>query len=152
MLFLARRFLSPWWERRYVPSKRQFLQERHGVASQVMAFFIVTAVRTSVPAQELMQISMSASAEECGGLCWLWGLLFQARRVEVPSLGGTAQFPTASSLQAPHFIHFYMKCCIFSGVKLVLPNIVRHCSDTFKYHSLSFGVIHEALCCICCMH
>jgi hypothetical protein len=42
-----RRFLSPWWWRRYVPPKRRFLQEPHGVTSQKMAFFIVTAVKTS---------------------------------------------------------------------------------------------------------
>jgi hypothetical protein len=32
---------------RYVPPKRNFLQEAHGVASQKTAFFIVTAVKTS---------------------------------------------------------------------------------------------------------
>jgi hypothetical protein len=30
---LARRFLSPWWWRRYVLPKRRFLQEPHGVTS-----------------------------------------------------------------------------------------------------------------------
>jgi hypothetical protein len=33
--------------RRYVPPKRQFLQEPHGVTSQKTPFFIVTAVKTS---------------------------------------------------------------------------------------------------------
>jgi hypothetical protein len=32
--------------RRYVPSKRRFLQEPHGVTSQKTAVFIVTAVKT----------------------------------------------------------------------------------------------------------
>jgi hypothetical protein len=41
LTFLVHRFLSPWWRRRYVPPKRQFLQEPHGVTSQKMAFFII---------------------------------------------------------------------------------------------------------------
>jgi hypothetical protein len=45
--FLARRFLSPWWWRRYIPPKRRFLQEPHNVTSQKTPFFIVTAVKTS---------------------------------------------------------------------------------------------------------
>jgi hypothetical protein len=32
---------------RYVPSKRRFLSEPHGVTSQKTAFFIDTAVKTS---------------------------------------------------------------------------------------------------------
>jgi hypothetical protein len=39
-LFLVHRFLSPWWRRRWVPPKRQFLQEPHGVTSQKTPFFI----------------------------------------------------------------------------------------------------------------
>jgi hypothetical protein len=39
-LFLARRFLSPWWGRRYVLQRRRFLQEPHGVSSKKKAFFI----------------------------------------------------------------------------------------------------------------
>jgi hypothetical protein len=39
--------LSPWWWRRYVPLKRQFLQEQHSLSSQKMEFFIVTAVKTT---------------------------------------------------------------------------------------------------------
>jgi hypothetical protein len=31
---------SPWWWRRYVPMKCQFLQEPHNVTSQKMAFFV----------------------------------------------------------------------------------------------------------------
>jgi hypothetical protein len=46
-LFLARRFLSPWWSRRYVPPKRLLLLEPQGVTSQKMVFFVVTAVNTS---------------------------------------------------------------------------------------------------------
>jgi hypothetical protein len=46
-LFLAHGFLSPWWRKHYVPPKRRFLQEPHGVTSQRTAFFIVTAVNTS---------------------------------------------------------------------------------------------------------
>jgi hypothetical protein len=33
------RFLLPWWRRRYVPPKCQFLQEPHGVTSQKTTFF-----------------------------------------------------------------------------------------------------------------
>jgi hypothetical protein len=40
------RFLSPWWWRRQVSPKRRFLQEPHGVTSQMTAFFIVTAMQT----------------------------------------------------------------------------------------------------------
>jgi hypothetical protein len=39
--------LSPWWRRQYVPPKRRFLQEPHGVTSQKTPFFIITAVKTS---------------------------------------------------------------------------------------------------------
>jgi hypothetical protein len=39
-LFLARRFLSPWRCRRYVPPKRRFIQKPHGVISQKTAFLI----------------------------------------------------------------------------------------------------------------
>jgi hypothetical protein len=46
-LFLVHRFLSPWWRTRWVPPKRRFLQEPHGVTSQKTSFFIVTAVKTS---------------------------------------------------------------------------------------------------------
>jgi hypothetical protein len=38
-LFLAHRFLSPWWRRRQVPPKRRFLQEPHGVTTQKTPFF-----------------------------------------------------------------------------------------------------------------
>jgi hypothetical protein len=38
--FLVHRFLSPWWRRRWVPPKRRFLQEPHGVISQQTSFFI----------------------------------------------------------------------------------------------------------------
>jgi hypothetical protein len=46
-LFVALRFLSSWWWRRYVPSKRPFLQEPHCVISKKVEFFIVTTVKTS---------------------------------------------------------------------------------------------------------
>jgi hypothetical protein len=38
-LFLARRFLSPWWWRRYVPLISRSLQELNGVITQKAAFF-----------------------------------------------------------------------------------------------------------------
>jgi hypothetical protein len=38
---------SPLWRRRYVPPKRRFLQEPHGVTSQKTSFFTVTAVKAS---------------------------------------------------------------------------------------------------------
>jgi hypothetical protein len=37
----------PWRWRRYVPSKRRFTQDLHSATSEKMAFFIVTAVKTS---------------------------------------------------------------------------------------------------------
>jgi hypothetical protein len=46
-IFLAHRFLSLWWWRRYVPPKRMILKEPWGVTSQKTAFFIVTAVKHS---------------------------------------------------------------------------------------------------------
>jgi hypothetical protein len=46
-LFLVHRFLSPWWRWRYVPPKRRFLQEPHGVISENSPFFIVTTVNIS---------------------------------------------------------------------------------------------------------
>jgi hypothetical protein len=45
--FLARWFLTTWWQRRYVPPKRWLLQQPHGVISQKTAFFIVTSMKTS---------------------------------------------------------------------------------------------------------
>jgi hypothetical protein len=57
---LPKILLSPWWRRRYVPSKRQFLHGTHGVTSQKTAFFIISAVKTSsallVPLQFLSPI------------------------------------------------------------------------------------------------
>jgi hypothetical protein len=47
IVLLPCRFLSTWWWRRYVPKKRRFLQEPHGVTSQKTPFFIATAVKTS---------------------------------------------------------------------------------------------------------
>jgi hypothetical protein len=44
---VVHRFLSPWWRKSYVPRKRRFLQEPHGVTSQKTPFFIVTAMKTS---------------------------------------------------------------------------------------------------------
>jgi hypothetical protein len=44
-VFLVPWFWSPWWLRRYVPPRRRFLQEPHGVTFQKTAFFIVTAVK-----------------------------------------------------------------------------------------------------------
>jgi hypothetical protein len=38
-VFLACWLFSPWWYRGYVPLKRRFLQEPHGVTSQKTAFF-----------------------------------------------------------------------------------------------------------------
>jgi hypothetical protein len=38
-LFLDHWFISLWWWRLYVPTKRRFLQEPHGVTSQKTAFF-----------------------------------------------------------------------------------------------------------------
>jgi hypothetical protein len=37
----------PWKWRRYIPPKHRFTQDLHSAASQKMAFFIVTAVKTS---------------------------------------------------------------------------------------------------------
>jgi hypothetical protein len=44
---IARQFLSPWWWRRYVPPKRPFFKKPQGEISQMTAFFLVTAVKTS---------------------------------------------------------------------------------------------------------
>jgi hypothetical protein len=52
--FLVLRFLSPWWWKRYVPPKRRFLQDPHGVTSQKTQFFIVTAVNTSNLTSQLL--------------------------------------------------------------------------------------------------
>jgi hypothetical protein len=39
-LFLVHWFLSPWWWRHYIPLKRRFLQETHGITFHKTAFFI----------------------------------------------------------------------------------------------------------------
>jgi hypothetical protein len=46
-LFLAHRFLSPWWCRRNLLLKRQFLQEQDGVTDQRAILPIGTAMITS---------------------------------------------------------------------------------------------------------
>jgi hypothetical protein len=46
-LFLVHRFLSHWWWRRYVPPKRRFLHEPHGITSQKSPFVLITALTTS---------------------------------------------------------------------------------------------------------
>jgi hypothetical protein len=48
LLFHSRIFL-PWRWRRYVTPNRRFTQDVHGATSHKMAFFIVTAVKTSNP-------------------------------------------------------------------------------------------------------
>jgi hypothetical protein len=45
LTFLACWFFSLWWWRWYVPPKHWFLQEPHGITSQKMAFFIITAIK-----------------------------------------------------------------------------------------------------------
>jgi hypothetical protein len=52
----ARIFL-PWRWRRYIPPKRRFTQDLHGVRSQKTAFFIVTAVITSNLTSHLFHLS-----------------------------------------------------------------------------------------------
>jgi hypothetical protein len=42
---------QPWRWRRYIPPKRQFTQDLHGVTSQKTVFFIATTVKTSNPAR-----------------------------------------------------------------------------------------------------
>jgi hypothetical protein len=44
-LFLPCWFLSRWCWRRYIPPKRRFLQEPHGITSKKAEFFMVTAVK-----------------------------------------------------------------------------------------------------------
>jgi hypothetical protein len=44
---LVHQLLSPWWWKAYVPPKRRFLQELHGVTSQKTAISTVTAVKIS---------------------------------------------------------------------------------------------------------
>jgi hypothetical protein len=44
-------FFLPWRWRRHVPPKRRFIINPHGATSQRMAFFIVTAVKTSIHAR-----------------------------------------------------------------------------------------------------
>jgi hypothetical protein len=49
---------SPWWWRRYVPPKRQVLQEPHGVTSQKMPFFtVIGSLQTQCPVLDLYNIS-----------------------------------------------------------------------------------------------
>jgi hypothetical protein len=43
-LLLARRFLSPWWSKRYVPRKSRFLQDSRGVTSQKTVFFLIICI------------------------------------------------------------------------------------------------------------
>jgi hypothetical protein len=43
---VVHRLLSPWWWRRYIPTKRRFLQEPHGVTSQRTAFFFASVLTT----------------------------------------------------------------------------------------------------------
>jgi hypothetical protein len=43
-LFLAHKFLLPWWWKQYVPPKRRFLQEPHGITSKKTPFFKIDNV------------------------------------------------------------------------------------------------------------
>jgi hypothetical protein len=48
LAFILASWLFPaWWWSRYVPPKRRFLQEPHGVTSQETTLFMVTSVKTS---------------------------------------------------------------------------------------------------------
>jgi hypothetical protein len=62
-LFLVHRFLLPWWTRHYVPPKRRFLQEPHGVTSQKTGFILFTIVFLIIT--KILQINNLAT---CFGL------------------------------------------------------------------------------------
>jgi hypothetical protein len=64
VLFLVHRFLSPWWRRRQVPPKRQFLQEPHGVTTQKTPFLNVYVFGSCIRGQNLSK-TFSSIQEEC---------------------------------------------------------------------------------------
>jgi hypothetical protein len=76
LLFLAHRFLSPWWRRRQVPPKSRFLQEPHGVTSQKTPFVIVCILTIDcicVPYDSYNKQRWQTGL--CSGdvMCFLWG-------------------------------------------------------------------------------
>jgi hypothetical protein len=76
-MFLARRFLSPWWRRRYVTKKCRFLQQPHGVTSQKTTFSII--IYTLV-----FKVTESRYTQlQC---LWLYSFHFQLRYTCVNSL------------------------------------------------------------------
>jgi hypothetical protein len=73
LLVLCARIFLPWRWRRYVPPKRRFSPlDLHGATSQKMAFFIVTAVKTSNLTQYYKQFSFFTFTcrKWCGLTVW----------------------------------------------------------------------------------
>jgi hypothetical protein len=101
-LFLVHRFLSPWWRRRWVPPKRRFLQESHGVTSQKTPFFIVTAMKTSnltwmfLYSREVANPCHKTTIQTCDTR---WCQRKVTRKYEVKNCDGKAQSGTVIQIE-----------------------------------------------------
>jgi hypothetical protein len=70
MLLLVHRFLSPWWRRCWVPPKRRFLQEPHGVTSQKTPFFIGTTLAIAKQYKRYIFFSSFLACSWCSAHRW----------------------------------------------------------------------------------
>jgi hypothetical protein len=57
--------LSPWCWRRELPPKRRFLQEPHGITSQMTVFLIITTVKTSNLTLRIICILKKIKSQSC---------------------------------------------------------------------------------------
>jgi hypothetical protein len=105
----ARRFLSPWLWRRYVPPKHPFLQEPHGVTSQKTPFFKVTTVKTSVLTIDLFCLMRHGPLRKLhSSISFDVTCMF----VAAVSLPNRCLLKTAVNMQTRRLAEGFMKCAI----------------------------------------
>jgi hypothetical protein len=103
---------SPWSCRRYVPLKHWFIQEPHGITSNRMAFFIVTATKTSNLTLRI--------CSEFGYEMYLCIFVNVARYVCVKQTVSYCHMRELLPLFYPLLILVYAKCIEISDMKFVL--------------------------------
>jgi hypothetical protein len=118
MLFLVHRFLSLWWWRRYVPPKRRFLQEPHGVTSQKTAFFTLRLAPKTVVLFKCKRYSFRDNKTEAGD------------RARITSMTHAYFAPGSSSIRFV-FIHFRHWCTVCYRLYIKL----RKAKHKYPFHT-----------------
>jgi hypothetical protein len=137
--YLAFRFLSPWWWRRYVAPKRRFLQGPHQITSQKTAFFVENLAFRKMDLFLSSGEGRGTDFNRCVHWWWWWLLLLLClqRTICHPSIFTRLEFGLITSdvvLQYPYSLQVYnsllsleVMCWPFSGdylsiVAYVLPS------------------------------